>query len=422
MKIALNITRAAEGLPALRRFCVGAVFLAAAATAAYAQDDSASQDIYLEAMQLIANGQKQEAIDALVRIIRDKPEHAGAWLDLAILQCEMGHAEEADRLFAEIVAHFQPPPAIMEVIARRRAQGCDGWQPASRMSFMLGRGADNNVNQGASTSYFTLGSGNSRIELQLLPEYLPKSDRFTTLSAEYARDLSAVGTMGFVQFQARHNDALTRYNTTMIAVGAEHPWHIGNWGIRGGAVMAALSLGDRLYQKQHQLQARISPPLPLPENLQFGLSTGVTHVTYPTQANFDANIWETRGLLNYYAQQTQVQASLGYSSDRASAARPGGDRQGWLASMQGHTRIADEIFGELGWSRQTWRSESAYSPGLIDQSRNQTIDILRGGLIIPVAARQAIRIELRDVKNRENISILQYNNRVLLLNWQWHNP
>lgn len=380
----------------------------------------AQQDVYLEAMRLIANGQKQDASEALTRMIQQEPEHAGAWLDLAILQCELGRAEEAERLFAEIVARFQPPPGILEVIAQRRAQGCDGWQPASRTSLMLGRGADNNVNQGASTSYFTLGSGNARLELQLLPEYLPKSDWFTVLSAEHARDLSAAGTMGFVQFQARQNDALSRYNTTVIAAGAEHPWRTGNWNIRGGAVFSVLGLGDRLYQKQYQLQARISPPLPLPENLQFSVSAGVAHVAYPTLANFDANIWEMRGLLNYRTQQTQAQASLGYSSDRASAARPGGDRQGWMAGMQGQTRITDKVFGELGWSRQTWRSESAYSPGLIDQPRNQATDILRGGLIIPVAARQAVRIELRDVRNKENISLFQYNNRLLLLSWQWH--
>lgn len=398
---------------------LAASLLMAVATAAYALDDAAGQDVYLDAMRLIASGQKQEASAVLARIIRDEPEHAGAWLDLAILRCEMGYAEEAERLFAELVARFQPPPGILEVIAQRRKQGCDGWQPASRMSFMAGRGADSNVNQGASTSYFTLGVGNSRIELQLLPEYLPKSDRFAVLSAEYARDLTAAGTMGFVQFQARRNDALTQYDTALIAAGAEHPWHVGNWSIRGAGTLAALSLGGRLYQQQQQLQARISPPLPLPENLQFSILAGMARVVYPTLENFDANMREMRGLLNYRAQQTQAQASIGYSSDHASAARPGGDRQGWLAGMQAQTRIADRLFGELGWSRQTWRSESFYLPGLIDLRRNQTTDILRAGLIIPVAARQAVRIELQDVRNKENISIFRYNNRQLLMNWQW---
>lgn len=399
--------------------CCAALLMAVAASAC-AQDDSSSQDVYLETMRLIANGQKQEASDALARIIRDEPAHAGAWLDLAILQCEMGHAEEAERLFAGIVARFQPPPAILEVIAQRRALGCAGVQPVGRVSLVLGRGFDDNVNQGASTPYFAIGAGSTRIELQLLPEYLPKRDQFTILSAEYARNLNARGTTGFVQFQARSNDVLSRYDAALVSVGAEHPWHAGDWRIRGAGMLSALSLGGVLYQKQSHLQVLISPPLPLPENLRFDLSAGVTGIAYPTLSNFDANLWEMRGLLNYGTQQTQVQATAGYSSDRASsAARPGGDRRGWSAGIRGSTRVISNVFGELGWSHQIWRSESAYSPGLINQTRNQAIDVLHGGLIIPVAARQAVRIDLRQVQNRENISIFQYDNRQLLVSWLW---
>ena len=403
-------------------FCLrGLTLLLMAGTPAHAQNDYVQQDFYLDAIQSIVDGRKQDASDALTRMIQQEPDHAGAWLDLAIIQCELGRAEEAERLFAAIESRFRPPPGIMEVIARQRARGCAGWQPASQMSFMLGRGIDSNVNQGASTPNFTLGAGISRIELQLLPEYLPQRDQYTILSTEYARDLTAGGTMGFVQFQARRNDALTRYDTVSIAAGAEHPWRIGDWSIRAAGTLAALSLGGRLYQQQGRLQARISPPLPLPESLQLSLLTGVTHVAYPTLPNFDANTWEMRGLLNYRTQQIRAQASAGYASDRASAARPGGDRQGWVASIQGRTRVANDVFGELGWSRQTWRGESAYSPGLIDQARNQTTDIWRGGLIIAMAARQALHIELREMKNKENIPIFQHHGRLLQVSWQWQN-
>jgi len=402
----------------LWRYVCAALQMALAA-AAYAQDDSTSQDVYLETMRLIANGQKQEASEALARIIRDEPEHAGAWLDLAILQCEMGHTEEAERLFSGIVDRFQPPPVILEIIAQQRAQGCADRQPAGRVSLTLGRGFDGNVNQGASTPYFSLGAGITRIELQLLPEYMPKRDQFTVLSAEYARNLNAYGTTGFVQFQTRRNDELTQYDVALVSVGVEHPWHAGDWRMRSAGMLAALSLGGALYQKQSHLQVQVSPPLTLPESLRFDLSAGVASVAYPTLPNFDANTWEMRGRLNYGTQQAQVQATAGYSIDRASAARPGGDRRGWSAGIQGNARVTNDVFGELGWNRQTWRGESAYSPGLIDQTRNQEIDVLRGGLIIPVAERQAVHIELRQVRNRENVSIFQYDNRQLLVSWQW---
>jgi len=402
----------------LRHLCC-AILLMAFATAACANDDASPPDAYLEAMRLIADGRKQEAGEVLARIIRDEPEHAGAWLDLAILQCEMGHAAEAERLFAKIVARFDPPPAILEIIAQRHALGCAVTQPAGRASLMVGRGFDNNVNQGASAPYFALGSGASRIELQLLPEYLPMRDQFTVLSAEYAHSLDVRGMTGFVQLQARGNDVLTRYDTALLAAGAEHPWRAGGWRMRGAATMSALSLGGALYQKQGRLQALAAPPLPLPENLSFDLSAVLTHTAYPALANFDARSWEMGALLNYAAQRGQVQAMAGYASDRAMDARPGGDRNGWSASFQYSARLPGNLFGELAWSRQTWRGETAYSPGLIDQARHQTTDLLRAGLVIPMAAQQAIRIDLRQVSNNENISIFQYRNRQLLVSWLW---
>lgn len=392
----------------------------AVASTSCAQGDPAPPDISQEALRLFANGQKQEAIDALERLVRDKPEHAGAWLDLALLRCEMGHAEEAERLFAELAARFQPPSNIQKVIGQQLAKGCTKVQPpAERLSLMLGRGFDDNVNQGASTPYFFLGNGSSRIELQLLPEYLPRRDQFTFLSAEYMRNSDAYGTKGFLQFQARNNDVLARYNTAVISAGAVQPLPAGNWRVSGAAALSAFSLGGALYQKQGNLQVFASPPLPLPENLRFDLSAGVTCAAYTMQSNLNARIWETRGQLNYAAQRAQVQVMAGYSSDRASAARPGGDRHGWSAGLQGNVHVTGDVFGELGWNRQTWNSELAYSPGLIDQARNQTTDIARLGLTIPVAARQAVRIDLRQVKNKENISIFQYDNRQLLLSWLW---
>lgn len=398
-----------------------AVCLMAAATPAHAQGDASRQDVYLETMFLIANGHKQEASEALARIIQDEPEHAGAWLDLALLQCEMGRADEAEQLFAEIVARFQPPPVIIEIITKKRAQGCGVAPHPGRLSFLLGRGFDDNVNQGASTPNFSIGSGSTLIELQLLPEFLPRRDQFTFIAFDYAGTLNTHGTTGFVQLQARVNDELSRFNTGLLAVGAEHPWQAGNWRMRGTGTLAALSLGGALYQTQGRLQVQASPPWSLPEGLRLDLTAGVANVAYPTQSSFDATTWEMRGLLNYSTRQTKLQATLGVAFDQATADRPGGDRHGWSAGIQGSTRLAHSIFGELGWSRQTWRSESAYSPGLIDQARNQTTDTLRAGLIVPLTAQQAVNIELRQVWNRENVSVFEYDNRQLLLSWQWRN-
>jgi hypothetical protein len=386
---------------------------------AHGQTQLAQQDLYLDALRSIAEGRQTDASEALIRMVEKEPQHAGAWLDLAIIQCELGRAAEAERLFNIIESRFAPPPVILEVIASQRAKGCKGWQPQSRTSVMFGRGSDSNANQGASNPNFTIGSGDVRVALQLLPENLPQRDQYTVLSADYMRELTPNGTMGFVQLRALHNDSLTRYNTASLIGAVEHPWRIGSWGMRGTGLLALHSLGGKLYQTQSQAQMRITPPLKLPDNFQFSVITGLSHVAYPTLHEFDANTLELRSLLTYRTEKTQAQASLGYLSDHATGTRPGGHRAGWFSSLQGRTRLAENVFGELGWTRQAWLSESAYSPGLIDDIRHQKTQVLRGALVFPVADRQSIQVELRQVKNDENISVFQYNSRQLQVSWQW---
>ncbi|HJV84304.1 MAG TPA: tetratricopeptide repeat protein [Noviherbaspirillum sp.] len=379
----------------------------------------AQQDLYMDAMHSIAEGRPDEASDALMRMIEQEPQHAGAWLDLAIIQCELGHAVEAERLFQIIEERFAPPPGIREVIAAHRAKGCKGWEARNQWSLALGRGVDSNVNQGASSPNFSIGSGSSRIDLQLAPEYLPQHDQYTLLAAEYSRDLAQDGSVGFVQLRSRVNDSLTRYNTTALRFGLEHPWRMGDWGLRTTGALGFLTLGNQLYQKQGQLQLRVAPPLSLPEHFRFNALTGLTRVQYDTLANYDSNTIEAGGILMYQDSKTRVEASAGYLTDRGAAARLGGNRSGWYAGIQGNVRLGHDMTGELGWSQQHWLSTTPYSPGLIDQIRRQDTQLLRAALIVPIKPQHSLQIEVRQVRNNENISIFQYNSQLLQVSWQW---
>lgn len=394
----------------------------AATTSANPNGETASQEaLYLEAMRSIADGRQSDASDVLSRMITLEPLHAGAWLDLAIIQCELGHAKEAERLFDAIVTRFAPPPAILEVITVSRKRGCTGWQPASKLSLLLGHGFDSNVNQGASSPTFIFGSGLNQIEAQLLPDYLPRHDQFTVFQSDYSRDLSTNGTVGTLQFQARVNDRASRFDATAAVATVEHPWRVASWGVRGIGTLALLTLDGRLYQTQTALQARITPKLPVTDSLQLSIVPGVTHVDYPTLTGYNANTAELRGVLSYRLPQTEFSGNAGYLADYAVANRPGGDRKGWASGVRINHRFDNGMFGDLGWSRQTWHSETAYSPGLIDTIRNQDMRIIRATLIYPLRTHQNLQLEVRTVRNQENISIFQYNSRQVQLSWQWQN-
>ncbi len=375
-------------------------------------------DLYRNAMQLLSQGEQDKANEALTRLIEQEPQHAGAWLDLAITQCALGHAAEAERLFQAIESRFSPPPGILEVIASHRAQGCKDWQPTHQNSIMLARGGDNNVNQGASSPNFSIGSGSARIDLQLLPEYLPQRDQYTLLSTDYKRDVNKNGSAVFVQLKARKNDTLERFDTTSLLLGLERPWRFGNWAVQGVATTGFLTLGNKLYQQQNQLQARIFLPFKLPNSIQLSVLAGLTHFTYPMLPNFNSNTSEMSALLAYQGESQRTQVSAGYLYDSGKTGRLGGDRQGWFAGIQTQASLTNKLNGELSWTRQHWQSQAAYAP-LIDQTRNQDTQLLQGTLIIPLKNDFSLQIEARKVGNQENISLFQYNSRLWQISLHW---
>jgi hypothetical protein len=382
-------------------------------------ENDLTQVMYRQALQSIAEGRKNDASDTLMRVIEREPLHAGAWMDLALIQCALGHADEAERLFGVIRERFNPSPGIIRMINEARAEGCAGWQPVGLASISIGRGIDQNVNQGTRYSTYATTIDAAPVELVLTDDFRPKHDQYTAVAMDYLRDLTPNGTTGYVQFQNRRYDQLGLYNSSSLFGGVDTPWRHGNWTLHGSANLGLITLGHQLYQRQAQLQARLGPPLPLPGTMQFSLVTAVSRVEYLTLSNFNANTGELRGQFNYRREDTSASASLTLLADHAALARPGGNRHGSLAMLQWRQRLFDDTSGELAYTRQAWYGASAYSPGFIDQTRNQITQTLRATVNYPLTRTQSLQLEARAVRNKENISIFRYSDRSLQLSWIW---
>ncbi len=380
------------------------------------EQQQAIQLLYREALQSIAEGRKNDASATLERLVSQEAQHAGAWLELALIQCSLGHAAEAERLFSHIEKNFDPPPGIQQLINDTRSAGCSSWQPLSQTSLNIGRGIDQNVNQGSKA---TIGLP---VDLDLTPEFRPMHDQYLSLTGDYIRDLTANGMTGFVQFQGRRYDRLNQYDSTSLFAGIETPWRFGRWTLRTSAMGGVVGLGGKLYQQQGQVQARIGVPLPLPTGYQFQLVTGLSHVHYRTISNFNANTAEVRGQVTYRSDLNYGSVGLSYLDDEATAARPGGDRQGWLFNASWRRGLPHDFIGELGFTAQRWDGSKPYAPGVIDTVRKQTTTTWRAGLTYPISRKQSIVIEGRVLRNKENIPIFQYNDRQLQISWQWQRP
>lgn len=379
---------------------------------------SEETDLYMQAMQAIAAGKNEEASNTLARMVANGPRHAGEWLDLALINCALGRADDAEQLFRSIEQRFEPPQGIRDIITQQRVLGCSRWKPLSLLSFSAGRGYDHNVNQGARNPEYTLGGPDGETVI-LLPEYLPKRDHYTVLSGDYMRELNQRGTLGFVQVGMRRNDRLDDYNTASLFGGLEQPWQLGRWRMRASAFTGMLRLGGRLYQQHAQVQLRATPPIDLPGPLELYGVAALSYVNYKTLTNFDSNTSELRAVLAHRAGPGLVQASVGFLNDHAVGTRPGGDRDGWYLGLSGRRRLNQALQVELDLARQSWNGELAYSPPVIPDVRAQRTMTARATMVYALSQNHSLRLEARHVRNKENISIFEYHNTVLQLSWQW---
>jgi hypothetical protein len=396
--------------------------LLACCAVAHAQSDTGAapaKDRYLEALQMLSEGRQQEAQRLLETLIETAPNHAGARLELAIMHCSLGHAAEAERQFKEIEDSFQPSAGIREIINAHRKQGCLGWQPQQLRIVTLSRGADSNVNQGASSPWLVIGSGPDQVEQQLTDDYLPKADQFTQLSLDFTREVDPKGTLLVAQARLRRHDSLHEQDSQALLFGLERPWAVGDAIVRGGANVSLVGLGGKLYQRQSQLQVRVLAPTLVPESMDLALTGALSHIAYVHRGSFNSDMGDLGVAMGWRGAHTQLAGSFGVQADYGPASRLGGDRHGRYLAAQWKQQLGDRYAFEAGFARQLWRGTTPYSPGLIDAVRSQNMRQVRSAVSYAFSPHQSVQLEWRRVKNNENISLFKYNSQLFQLNWRW---
>lgn len=383
-----------------------------------ANAEDAVVDRYPEALQAIAEGRDDAARELLLEIIATMPAHAGAWLDLALLYCGLGDAAKTESLLNEIEQRFQPPPSILEVIGHIRSQGCRGRAPASRTTITLGLGYDSNANQGASESQFDISIGDNRLHLEILPQYMRHGDGFYSLSASHSFPVGSAGALGFVQAQLKQFGRMHDYDTLSVQGGLERGlrWH--DWQLTGSVLVGSIALGGSPYLHQARAQFRATPPLNLPAGWYLGAVGMGTRSHYPSMSSFDSQVYELRGFVGHQTRSREWQFSLGPSFDLASGSRPGGDRSGFSAILEGRHSVGSRALFHWELHHTHWLSDSPYSPGLIQDRQHQRTTRVRAGLLYRLDPSNALIGEVTAVDNRDRIAPFAYRGNVLFLGWQ----
>lgn len=234
---------------------------------------NAANTTYEAALAALRAGQLQRARSLLLEVVRQSPQFAGAWLDLAIVTQALGDVVQAEEFLDLIERRFAVPPALQLTIAELRnrirvAERAGGPAPEAapadvgpgaaatssadaagsaapqartpsaplRVQAQFGGGYDANANAGLSATAISLTLPGGPISLPLADRFRPRGDAFNSaqLSAETTLRSPTLQAWGITQIEwggalralsFRREDAFsTQEVQTSAALNVPGPW------------------------------------------------------------------------------------------------------------------------------------------------------------------------------------------------------
>lgn len=392
-----------------------------------APSDGEVEQLYRNVLSTITQGDLQSAQQQLLRLMQLHPNHAGAWLDAAMLWCQLGQSEKALATWAEIEARFDPPIGILQFIQTQRQRGCMAPSVAQKPVWRLelSRGHTSNVNQGPRSLQIQLPSADGPVWVQLSADASPRGDGYSQLEHSVEEVPLIGGWKAHAQWQWRRHDTASAMDMQALAAGLGRHWQGGQWQGRLRATLGGAWLGNQLYQRSAQLHAEAAPPWQPLAPWRWQLSTTLQQLQYPTLTHFDALRWELSSHWSRDAGNSRWLASLGLLHDQGHAERPGGNRHGWQAGVHWNAVLGQwqqqPVMAHIQWQWQDWSGSRSYAPGLIDVTRQQRTHTASAALQWSPDRHNAWVLELRHVRNNENIGLFTYSMTQLQLGWrhQW---
>ena len=303
------------------------------------EQESAYNTLYNNASYEIHSGNRNHAQQLLGQLERSQPAHAGAWLDVALLYCQNGQNEDAERLFQLIENRYTPPPSIRQLINYYRQGRCNPRPPKISLSVSAYAGGTTNVNSGPDTSVIRLAPTAPLTELQLLPSSLSRSDLYlgTDIVASRKLDLDGIDgvyLLGMAQLRKyAHNPD---FSTAQFVAGVGYKRRLlqGEWDMQ--AYVSHLTMGARTFETSQNLQTGIwqkGPDL-AGKPFRWGMDALFTSQRYPDSPLYNATRFELR-------LKGQVQLLPGGNLvlqggpilDNPSNERPGSNRKGYTIGL-----------------------------------------------------------------------------------------
>ncbi|WP_374485355.1 tetratricopeptide repeat protein [Zoogloea sp.] len=401
--------------------CVCITFLlSCAAGAASTSPANSDERRYRDALSALENQDPDSAMTQLESLITDLPDHAGAWLDLAILVCQSGAQNRAEELFRHIEERFSPPPAIREVITRYRNTGCPKPHPnklRGQLSVSLGR--DTNATLGVPYGQVLLGPTGNTFEVQVAANQRSKDSIVAGLEGELSIPVGPYGTTLFGYLSGRRFPSAASFDTSTWAAAVTQPvpWRTGQ-----ASLLSAGLVHSRMDGKSFQNSAYLNWIEPLSmrgDDMEWALDLSGVQNRYEVNRAFDSRVLEIRLQHSGKLGAGRYVLGAGRVQDNAEANRPGGDREGWSMQLNLAYPMAHGSRLEVFMREQRLKGSEEYAPGIISTHRASVTRQSRITYAHPVSSQEEWRVQARRLENHDNIPLFEYTSNALEGVWSY---
>jgi hypothetical protein len=400
---------------------IAAAVLLASSSIAVAADETDMEAV----TRAIIGGDIPAALKMLRRMEQTAPENAGGLLDVAMLYCEAGQSDDAERVFQLLETNYAPPPAIQQLIDYTRQIGCARPPPRRlTLNYGISAGYTDNVNAGPSSSTIRLPDAAPVRELTLLPSYLARADAFIGLEAAGEFQMPSENQLTLIGgLRARQYFSEPQFNYQQLLAGVSARQVISDRAWDGLLAGSALMLGGHLYETALNAQAgfwgeaieRQGRPA------RNGIDVLASVLQYPQNRSYDALLLELRGKSQWQLRDdTTALGAAGLVADTSLRERVGGNRMGVMFSLRTETRLSEARQLNMHLQQYMLNDANVYNETLFgDLKRTPTSGFLSIRLQQKLNLQDSVYIQLTRNWREDAIPLFRMGSTVLQLGYQW---
>lgn len=374
----------------------------------------------ITALELAQYGLAQAALE---RVILISPNHAGAWLDLAITHFKLGELENAQQIIRHLQDNFDPPAALKQQLAQVSRQlsianFSRDWQGV----FSASQGYVSNPNSGLSNSRFSLTPDiGGPVGVEIDPKMRPQADSATQLrGALYRVFTHQNGAQSTVSaaLQVKDYQQQSRYSLIDAALAWQYKLPFSDdkqWSLK---LIPSLRYID---QGGDALGYFSSASVGLFKNIQsceLGARLDIEQRTYVQSNYFSASIPWLGAVVACQRGSFLYGASARIGLDISNAARPGGDTQKFEATAYLRGLITDSLSAGLMLYAGEYQDQQGYSP-LLDHYQSRRLHRLsqRAEIIwkLPTLKGWGLQADLEHAQDDSNIPTARIDDLQLFL-------